>query len=186
MSPDAPLSLSISVPTTYRDRHHSFVGPDVLTWSFAAQRWRNGLTVGFGAVLQLSLALFLLSQISTSPGLKSQLSAMVFIFCVSGATCLIASIRDLFGRLVVDDKGISVHPGIAGFSLTWEQVVRCEVLAAQSGHADAAFLQLWIDGSDSPWSVPCGWLSQADRVEIQHALESRVRGRGPGQTIFGA
>lgn len=186
MSPDAPLSLSISVPTTYRDRHHSFVGPDELTWSFAAQRWRNGLTVGFGAVLQLSLALFLLSQISTSPGLKSQLSAMVFIFCVSGATCLIASIRDLFGRLVVDDKGISVYPGIAGFSLTWEQVVRCEVLATQCSHEDSAFIQLWTRGSDCQWCVPCGWLSQADRVEIQHALESRVRGRGPGQTIFGA
>lgn len=186
MSPDAPLSLSLSVPTTYQDRHHPFIVLGELSWSFAAQRWRNGLVVGVGAVLQLSLALFLLSQIRTSPGLRTQLAALVFIFCISGATCLISSIRDLCGRLVVDDAGIAVHPVIAGFSMTWDDIIRCEVLEAQSSHADSAFLQLWMQGADSPWSVPCGWLSQADRVEIQRALECRVRVRGPGRAMFGA
>ena len=182
MSPDTPLCPSISVPSSYQDRRDAFTARGELSWSFAAQRWRHGLAVGAGAVLQLALALFLLSQIKTSPGLKTQLAAMGFIFCFCGATCLVSSIRDLFGRLVVDDKGISVHPSIAGFSMTWEQIIRCEVKDAQSNCADSPFILLWGLGSDDLWCVPGGWLSHANRVQVQRVLEDGVLGR----TMFGA
>jgi hypothetical protein len=173
MSNEAVLGLSITQPVTHRERgHHSPHGEQSFT--FVSQRWRRGLAIGSGALAQFALGTFLLSEIHATPGLRSQLAVVGSVLLICGAACMVSAIRDLFGRLVIDDHGIAIRPNFTGFSIPWDKIQRCEVKDIHSRHSDSPYILIWSKGSDTPLYIPYGWLSDQDRHQIQAVLHTRV------------
>ena len=177
MSNETTTRSHLASSTTTQEHAHALSPLSEQSFTFVTQRWKRGLAVGAGAVAQLGLGLFLLSQIEATPGLRSQLAVLGSVFCICGAAFLVSAIRDLFGRLVVDDTGVSISPSIAGFNITWDQIERCEVKEIHSQHAESPYILFWIKGSVTPLYIPYGWLSGRDRHQIQQVLQARVPSR---------
>lgn len=173
MSNEATFALPISQPVVLRESTHTSAWAEQ-SFTFVSQRWQRGVTVGAGALVQLALGLFLLAEIQSTPGLKSQLALLGSILVVTGVACLVSASRDLFGRLVINNDGISVQPFVAGFSIPWEKIVRCQVKDLHSRHAESPYILLWTRDSACPVYIPYGWLSTHDRHQVQQVLAIRV------------
>lgn len=117
---------------------------------------------------------FLLSQIPTTAALTSQLAILGSLGLIGGASFWAYSFRDLFGRITIDDQGISARPNLMGFSIPWDELVRWEMKDDGLRHADAPSIQFWIQGEPCPMFIPNGWLNDAGREHLRQALWCRA------------
>ena len=168
-----PLVHEITHHASHHAHAHSAV-PAELFFAFRSTRWRTGLVLGAGGTALLAVGLFLLSQISETPALTAQLAILGSLGVVGGLAFLTKSVRDLLGRLVINDDGISVRPGFAGFSVPWSELTRWEVKAESDRHPEDPSVRFWIQGTLCPVFIPNGWLSDDARQQLRQELRSRV------------
>ena len=177
MSEAATLALPVAHEFTHPASARSHAAPTTQTFAFATQRWQNGLALGAGGMALLSVGLFLLSQISTTPALVTQLAILGAVGCISGLALLMKSIRDLLGRLIIDETGIAIRPGFAGFAITWNELQRWEVRAEGDRHPEIPSVRFWIQGEPCALFIPNGWLTDANRDQIRHLLHTHAADR---------
>ena len=99
----------------------SLVEPDTLpgeplNFSFARQRWQNGILGSLQAAALLAAGAFLLKEIPATPNLTVQM-AILGVLLIIGALFMVPRILvDFFGSITIDSQGIHMSPGFAGFS----------------------------------------------------------------------
>lgn len=171
MSEVATLALPVAHEVTTHSIAHAPADAAVAqSFTFSAQRWKSGLVQGAGGLGLLGMGAFLLSQISSTPGLAAQLAILGSVCSVGGLAMLLKSIRDFFGRLNIDETGIAVRPGFAGYSVAWSELTRWDVKLDEDQHPEAHSLRFWTTNSPCAMFVPNSWLSDHDRAQVRRAL----------------
>lgn len=143
-----------------------------MTFSFFAQRRRSGVTQGWAAVTLLAVGSFLFSQIGTTHLLTVQLAILGSFCVVGGLGFAILSIRDLFGRLVIDESGIAVRPGIVGETIRWNELAGWEVKPDSIRYPEACSVLIWTQDDPCALFVPNNWLTGQDRLELRRMLQT--------------
>ena len=146
----------------------------VQSFAFATQRWQYGLTQAVGGTSLAVMGAFLLTQIGSTPGLTTQLAILGSICAVGGVALLTKAARDLFGRLVIDQNGITLRPGFAGFTISWNELKRWQVQLEGNSHPSSPSIRLWTQVESCPLFIPNSWLSDHDRDQIRHAMYSHA------------
>ncbi len=142
------------------------------TFSFFGQRRRSGVTQGWAGVTLLAVGAFLFSQIGTTHLLAVQLAILGSVCIVGGLGFAILSIRDLFGRLVIDESGIAVRPGIIGETIRWNELAGWEVKPDSSRYPEACTVLIWTQEDPCALFVPNNWLTGQDRLELRRMLQT--------------
>lgn len=142
------------------------------TFSFIEQRRGSGVTQGWAAVTLLTVGSFLFSQIGTTHLLAVQLAILGSFCVVGGLGFAILSIRDLFGRLVIDESGIAVRPGIVGETIRWNELAGWEVKPVSIRYPDACTVLIWTQDDPCALFVPNNWLTSQDRLELRRMLQT--------------
>ena len=175
MSEATTLALPVAHEIAHHARHHAHATlPAELSIAFRSARWRVGLGFGAGGTVMLAVGAFLLSQIAATPALTAQLAILGSLGIVGGLALLTKSVRDLFGRLVINDDGIAVRPVFAGFSISWNELTNWEVKVDRNQHPDVPAIRFWTQGTLCPLFVSNGWLNDEARDHIRHALWTRA------------
>ena len=115
------------------------------------------------------MGVFLLTQIGSTPGLVTQLAILGSVCSVGGLALLTKSISNLFGRLVIDETGIAVRPGLTGYSIAWNELNRWDV-NLDSEHSEAHSIRFWTTGSPCALFIPNSRLTHHDRAQVRRAL----------------
>ena len=171
MSEPATLALPVAHEIANQIHSHSHAETTgVQSFSFAGQCWKVGLSQGASGTGLLVVGVFLLSQIGSTPALVTQLAILGSVCSIGGLALLTKSIGNLFGRLVIDESGIAVRPGITGFSITWSELVRWQVNLDSELHPEAHSIRFWIAGSPCALFLPNGWLTHQDHAQIRRTL----------------
>ncbi len=169
-----PDSASSTLSIT-RDQSRSRIYSDTphgQSFGFGSQCARNGRTsAAIGAIL-LATGLFLISQIGSTPALVLQLAILGAGCTVGGLGLIMRSIRDLFGRLVIDEVGIAIRPSIVGYSISWNELSHWEVRTGMDRYPDANSILLWTGDIPCAMFVPNNWLSDHERVQIARSLRN--------------
>ena len=171
-------AATMTLPVSHELPHPAHATlPAELSIPIRAARLKNGLAFAAGGASIIGVGGFLLSQISSTPALASQIAILGSVGIVGGLAMLTRSVRDLLGRFVIDDNGIKVSPLFAGFSISWSELTRWEVTEEFGQHPEAPGVLFWTEGSPCPQYIPNNWLSSAAREEIRTALWSRASGK---------
>lgn len=171
MSEAATLALPVAHDATLHAGSHSHATDTRVaqSFAFAAQRRKSGLMHAASGTGLLAMGVFLLTQIGSTPGLVVQLAILGAVCSVGGLALLTKSISDLFGRLVIDETGISVRPSLTGYSIAWNELSRWDVnLDAESPEAQC--VRFWTADSPCAMFLSNSSLSYHDRTEIRRAL----------------
>lgn len=91
---------------------------------FFRQRLGAGLRTLAGTVLGISLGAYLATEIATSHPLQANVAFVSAVYCLLGIALIPMTVRELFGVLRVDSHGISVTPGLVGFTVPWDDLER--------------------------------------------------------------
>lgn len=91
---------------------------------FFRQRLGAGLRTLAGTLLGISLGAYLATEIATSHPLQANVAFVSAIYCLLGIALIPMTVRELFGVLKVDSYGISVSPGLVGFTVPWDDLDR--------------------------------------------------------------
>jgi len=163
---------TLALSSTLADSSDSLVDSMVespLSFTFARQRWQNGVMSLLGSMAMAATGGFLLSEIPRTPGLKVQMAILGVLLLLGSIALLYRIAIDLFGAVRVDRKGIHVRPAFAGFSAPWKAVQRWEVADDRSS-AYLPCLKVWVDGKEHPHVVPGGMLSHHDLRQLRKLL----------------
>lgn len=117
-----------------------------------------------------ALGAFLLAEVPKTPGLALNLGIIGGIGIVAAAVLTLLALRDLTGRLAVNENGISLSPGWAGFNLTWKQVSSWQTTDEDELPPQMQQLKLWRRGEVTPIVVDTGWLSVESRGTLRKIL----------------
>lgn len=170
MPDSASPALSIA-----RDHSHSRACSDTphgQSFGFGSQCARSGRTSAALGVVLGTTGLFLISQIGSTPALVLQLAILGAGCTVGGLSLIMRSIRDLFGRLVIDEVGISIRPSIVGYSISWNELSHWEVRTGMDRYPDANSILLWTGDTPCAMFIPNNWLSDQERVQIARSLRN--------------
>jgi hypothetical protein len=74
-----------------------------------------------------------------------------------------------FGRLMINENGITVLPKFAGYSIAWSELERWDV-NLNSHNPEGHSIRFWTATSPSALFVPNRFLTSQDRAEIRHWL----------------
>lgn len=171
MSETATLALPVAHEIANQIHSHSHAETTgVQSFAFARQCWRSGLSQGASGTGLLVMGVFLLSQIGLTPALVTQLAILGSVCSVGGLALLTRSIGNLFGRMVIDEAGIAVRPGITGFSITCSELVCWDVNLNSEVHPEAHSIRFWTAGSPCALFMPNSWLPHQDHVQIHRTL----------------
>lgn len=125
--------------------------------------------LGIGAV-SAALGVFLLAEVPKTPGLALNLSIIGGIGIVAAAVLTLLAFRDLTGRLSVNEQGISLSPGWAGFNLAWKQVSSWQTTDEDELPPQMQQLKLWRRGEVTPIVIDTGWLAVESRGTLRKIL----------------
>lgn len=106
---------------------------------------------------------------SSPPGLAVQLAILGAVCSVGGLALLTKSLGDLFGRLVIDETGISVRPIFIGYSIAWNELSRWDV-NLDAEFPEAQCVRFWTPGSPCAMFLSNSSLTHHDRTPIRRAL----------------
>lgn len=154
---DSPL------PTQLINDSHAF--------PYATRRWLAGFRRVAGAVIVGGTGVFLLIQISSTPGLVIQLAILGALLIACSLFLLGAATTDLLGRFVVDGRGVHQTPAFAGFSIAWKDLQKWEVRDDLPEISALPVIRLWGPQASVSYVVQSGLLSEADRREIRQLLQ---------------
>lgn len=172
-SSDAP-SLSPSMTGPLQD---SLVEPQEklregpLSFSFARQRWQNGILLALQAAAMLAVGGFLLSQMSVTPKLQVQMAILGGLLTIGGLAMLPRIFVDFFGSITVDHHGIHMTPTIVGFSAPWSMIEKWEIKEC-NGTTAAHCIRVWANGSKDSHMVPAGFLNLQDLHRLRKVMVS--------------
>lgn len=139
---------------------------------FAPRQKIRGVLLGLAGFASLGLGVFLLAQIKATPGLKSQLILMGLILSVCAFVSEVIAVRSMFGRLIIDEEGISIRPSVTGYTITWNKLERWGVKIMESPHLESPCAQFWIVDHECPVFIPYGWLTANDRKLLHETLQA--------------
>lgn len=112
-------------PATLNESCYSVLIPSTpVAVRFFRQRLGTGLRTLAGTVLGISLGAYLATEIATSHPLQANVACVSAIYCLLGIALIPMTVRELFGVLRVDSYGISVTPGLVGFTVPWDDLER--------------------------------------------------------------
>lgn len=155
-----------TLPTQVINDAHSF--------PFATRRWLAGFRRVAGAIIVGGTGSFLLMQISSTPGLVIQLAILGMLLIACAIFLLAGAVHDLFGRFIVDGRGVHQRPAFAGFSIGWEELQKWEVREDLPEISALPVIRLWGPQASGSYVVQSGLLSEADRHEIRRLLQLRA------------
>jgi hypothetical protein len=142
------------------------------TFAFSAQRRKSGLVQGAGGVALLAVGIFLLTQITATPGLAVQLAILGALCTIGGLGFMVRSLGDTFGRLVVDEAGIAIRPSITGYSIRWSELDRWEVKLDSEKYPEANSVLFWTQDTPCALFLTNSSLTQQDRVDLRQILQT--------------
>lgn len=112
-------------PSTASETCYSVLIPSTpVTVRFFRQRLGAGLRTLAGTVLGLTVGVYLATEIATSHPIQANVAFVSAVYCLLGIALVPMSVRELLGVLRVDSYGISVTPGLVGFSVPWDDLER--------------------------------------------------------------
>jgi len=152
--------------------HHETDRSTAKTFSFFGQRRRSGVTQGWAGVSLLVTGSFLLSQVATTHAVTVQVAILGSICVVSGLGFLALCVRDLFGRLIIDESGITIRPTMVGESIGWNEVAGWEVRPDSSRYPEACTVLIWTQDDPCALFIPNNWLTGQDRIELRRMLQT--------------
>jgi hypothetical protein len=171
MSEAASLAMPVAHEVTnHADSHsHATETPIAQSFAFSTQRWKRGITHATSGTGVLVMGVFLLTQISSTPGLAVQLAILGAVCSVGGLALLTKAVGDLFGRLVIDETGIAVRPSITGYSIAWNELSRWDV-DLDAEFSEAHSVRFWTPDSPCAMFLSNSSLTHHDRTQIRRAL----------------
>jgi hypothetical protein len=164
------VSSTLSISREHSSTRIHSEAPDGRSFGFGRQCGKSGRTCAVGGAVLLGTGLFLISQIGSTPGLVLQLAILGAGCTVGGLGLIMRSIRDLFGRLVIDEAGIAVRPAIMGYSISWNELSHWEVRTGMDRYPEANSILLWTGDTPCAMFVPNNWLSDQDRTQVARCL----------------
>ncbi len=182
-------SIALPVPhdnalhaDTHAHSHESAAAPQ--SFAFVSQRLKSGVTQGLSGTGLLAMGAFLLSQISSTPALVSQLAILGAACSIGGLALLTKAIGDLFGKLVIDESGIAIRPAFTGYSIAWNELTQWDV-NLDADFPEAHSIRFWTPSSPCALSIPNSWLNHHDRTQIRRCLLSHAADKAmrSGRTI---
>ncbi|MFO0999989.1 MAG: hypothetical protein U0936_06620 [Planctomycetaceae bacterium] len=112
-------------PSTANEACYSVLIPSTpVAVRFFRQRLGAGLRTLAGTILGISLGAYLATEIATSHPLQAKVAFVSAVYCLLGIALIPITVRELFGVLKVDSYGISVTPGLVGFTVPWDDLER--------------------------------------------------------------
>jgi hypothetical protein len=189
MSETASIALPVPHETPlHTDVHAHPHEPAAAPQSFAfiSHRWKSGVTQGASGTGLLVMGAFLLSQISSTPALVSQLAILGAACSIGGLALLTKAVGDLFGKLVIDEAGIAIRPAFTGYAIAWNELSQWDV-NLDADFPEAHSVRFWTPSSPCALSIPNSWLNHHDRTQVRrcllsHAADKALRsGRAVGQ-----
>ncbi len=133
---------------------------------FAKQRQGAGLSTLFKALLAIAAGVLLITQIPSTPSLKIQMGLLSALCCVGGGSLLPSAIRDMFGRLKVDGRGIHMTPSYVGFSIPWKELVGWD--------SDHLAFRFYTSKSKRALATYARYLDASDRNSLYGVLRACV------------
>jgi hypothetical protein len=143
----------------------------VHSFPFAPERWLRGVGTCIQASLMIGVAGFLLTQLSSTPGLVVQIVIVGALLIVGGLTLIVRSVGDFFGGLRIDREGIRARLGLTRFELPWSSVRQWRV-DENCKMPELTCVEFTSKGIDFPKGIPGGSLSYKDLRRAQHVLQA--------------
>lgn len=134
-------------------------------------RLNQGLVKVLLAGMSGGLGVFMLAEVSNTPGLALNLVIVGGIGITVAVILLALAYRELVGRLTVNEKGIFLDPHLSGFHLTWKEVGSWQITDENELPPQLQQLRLWRHGTTIPIVLDTSWLS----VEARGALRQVLR-----------
>ena len=137
----------------------------------SSNRTKPGLMKLVWAGISAGLGGFLLAEVPKTPGLALNLAIIGGIGLVASVVLVLLALRDLTGRLIVNEKGIALTPRWAGFNLAWKQVSSWQVTDEDELPPQLQQLKFWRQGEPTPIIVDTSWLC----IDSRHTLRKVLR-----------
>ena len=187
MSDAATIALPVAQENALQadvHAHHHESAATPQSFAFVSQRWKSGLTQGASGTGLFAMGAFLLSQISSTPALVSQLAILGAACSIGGPALLTKAVGDLFGKLVIDESGIAIHPAFTGYSIAWSELSQWDV-NLDADFPEAHSVRFWTPSSPCALSIPNSWLNHHDRTQIRRCLLSHAAAKAaqPNRTV---
>ena len=103
---------------------------------------------------------------------------------IGGLALLTKAVGDLFGKLVIDESGIAIHPAFTGYSIAWSELSQWDV-NLDADFPEAHSVRFWTPSSPCALSIPNSWLNHHDRTQIRRCLLSHAAAKAaqPNRTV---
>ncbi|MFO1044593.1 MAG: hypothetical protein U0941_22700 [Planctomycetaceae bacterium] len=163
-------SPTLSISREHSSRRVYFDTPNGESFRFGSQCGRNGRVCATAGVGLLATGLFLISQIGSTPALIIQLAILGSSCTVGGIGLIMRAVRDLLGRLVIDEVGIAIRPSVVGYSIAWNELSHWEVRTGMERYPDANTILLWTRDIPCAMFIPNNWLTDDDRIQVARCL----------------
>lgn len=112
--------------SSVRTRTH-VVPSSPVEFLFFRQKLATGLRCAVGVVAGVGIGVFLATHVSTTPPLHLKVAFVSAVSFLLGLSLVPMTIRNLFGRLRVDSRGIRMAPKIFGFRVDWDDLERWSI-----------------------------------------------------------
>lgn len=148
-----------------RTNHYALQIPlSPVTFVFARQRLGIGMRSLAAGVIGLGIGAFLATQIAATPNLRVQVTIVSVICILLGLVMMHFAVRDLFGRLRIDSRGIQLSPLYQGFAIAWTDLVEWGI--------DGMAFHFRSLKSKGQLSVDLEVLQAAERTQLRNLLQA--------------
>ncbi len=138
----------------------------VHTFWLGRRMWATCAGLVVQSALLLGAGVFLLTQISSTPNLLVQIALTGSLLAIGGLAMLAHAASAFLTRLTIDRYGLRARVGWSTFATPWTNVVRWSVGTRKRSINELPGIRWWVVGSDSPMTIPDGYLDEHSRPRI--------------------